>query len=487
MVRAPVVWAVAALVVCLLFAFAYCAYPTPNTDAPGFLVSAINVMRGRGLVNSFYPRLQMIHADPTGLDRHIYYPPGFPLLLAALMPSPTPRAAFLVIALLRAASVGLAAVLLVRLARAAAPRRDLTALVSLALVALATNWLPTLGRPESAATLLLLAGALAAWRMEGGPLALVLGLVLGLMAAVQPFAAVEAGLVALLLLAVREPPRRALALALAAGALAVATFAALLAASPHGLVETIAGMARAYPHTPWSAPPGRDWWRPWVLWPRSTFYGPLFLAGIACGVHLLVRNRARVGAPWLVALAAAGLGACLYHGSLTHRSLRNYNALVLSPLAVGLLVAWVARRPEGPRGRLEHAGALACLAAAATGFVGQAAFLPWFLAHARTLDEARAEWRRAAPPQGRVSLVGNLWALTEDYDRLETTPATDLADPARTHPVLLIGQRREHGGRPPALPGFVLVRDFFNPALAEPGLHRYFVPEDYSFAVYVRR
>jgi hypothetical protein len=55
------------------------------------------------------------------------------------------------------------------------------------------------------------------------------------------------------------------------------------------------------------------------------------------------------------------------------------------------------------------------------------------------------------------------------------------------HPVLLIGQRREHGGRPPALPGFALARDLFNPALAEPGLHRYFVPEDYSFAVYVRQ
>ena len=73
----------------LLTAFAFHAYPVPSTDAPSFLVSAINYARGRGLVNPFYP--QIAFGDPTGLHRHVYYPPAFPLVVAALMPRPTPR------------------------------------------------------------------------------------------------------------------------------------------------------------------------------------------------------------------------------------------------------------------------------------------------------------------------------------------------------------------------------------------------------------
>jgi hypothetical protein len=404
------------------------------------------------------------------------------------MPSATPRGAFLAVSALRAASVALAAWGLCLLAARLDPSREsrLTLLAALALCGMATHWLPTLGRPEALGTLLVLLAALAALKLEGRGLVAALGVILGAAAATQPMGGLQLALVVVLYFAASRPPRRALADSAAAGALAVLLFAAILAASPHGLGETLAGMARSYPHTPWSAPPGSSWWRPWMLARRSTFYGLLLIATVACGTHLLVRYRARLRSPSLFAAAALLLAACFYHGSFTHKSLRHYNALMLGPLFFGILLAWAALVPRAGA-RWARAAVLAGVAATAVGFLGHLAFFPWFLRHARPLDEARAEWSRVDEgSRAPVSMIGNLWVLTEDYDRLAIAPVTALEDPRRLRPVLLLGQRPEHAGRAPAVPGFALVRDLFNPALAGGGPRRFFVAEDYSFAVYGR-
>jgi hypothetical protein len=83
--------------------FAWTGYPPPGSDAPGFLVSAINLARGHGFVNQLYPQAAL--ADPSGGRRHIYNAPLFPLVLAGLMPFPTPQGAFLVVAALHGASL----------------------------------------------------------------------------------------------------------------------------------------------------------------------------------------------------------------------------------------------------------------------------------------------------------------------------------------------------------------------------------------------
>lgn len=487
MIRRGVVWAVALAVGAVLLAFAYHAYPTPNSDAPSFLVSAINFSLGRGLVNPFYP--QIAFGDPTGANRHVYYPPLFPLVLSALMPAPTPRAAFVAVALLRVASLALAAVLLCRIAGSNADDRgprDLTWPAVFALCGMATNWLPTLGRPEALGTLLVLLAALAVWRLRGWWLTAALGALLGATAATQPMGGVELGLVVLLYFAFTRRPASAVGHAAVVALLGGAVFLGLLAAGPHGARETLAGMARSYPHTPWSAPPGAEWWKPWLLLRRSTFYGPLLLASLFCGAHLLRLHRERLRAPALFAAGVLALGACFYLGSLTHKSLRHYNALMLSPLFFGLALAWLAHvQTTSPGRRVARAAVVACLAATTLGFLGHVVWFPWFLRHGRGLEHARAEWRRTPlPPGARVGMLGNLWALTEDYDRLRVTPVTDLADPRHRPQVLLLGQRHEHGGRAPVLPGFTIASDRFNPAL-DGGAHRYFVAEDYSFAVYL--
>lgn len=483
-----VVWTVAAALAAVLAAFAWQGYPAPNTDAPSFLVSALNLARGRGLVNPYYA--QIAFADPTGAHRHVYSPPAFPLAVRVLLPSATARGAFLAVGLLRAASVMLAALLLRRVgARAAAATgRDVTALVAVSLCALATNWLPTLGRPEALATLLVILAALAALHLKGWRLVAALGALLGLTAAAQPLGGFELGLLMCLWIAASQPPALAGRQFAVTALVGLAVFAAFLAATPYGLTETVLGMARAYPHTPWASPPGEGWWKPWLTFPRSTFYGPFFILAAACGAHLMARNARRPRSLPLMATAAVGLAAAVYHGSLTHHSLRNYNALLLSPVAAAVVVAWVAGLARERRWRWAHPVGLACVAAAALGFVAHVAFFPWYLRHAHGLEEARARWQMAPVPRdAHASMVGNLWALSEEYDRLEITPPTDVSTPARLEPILLLGQRPEHGGQPPRVAGFDLVLDWFNRELARPGLHRYVVREDYSFAVYVKR
>ena len=49
----------------------------------------------------------------------------------------------------------------------------------------------------------------------------------------------------------------------------------------------------------------------------------------------------------------------------------------------------------------------------------------------------------------------------------------------------MLRQRPEHRGTPPPLSEFVLIHDGFNRAwTGRPALLRYFLEEDYSFAVY---
>jgi hypothetical protein len=484
------VWTAAAGIALALVLFALHAYPTPGTDAPSFLCTAIDYRLGRGLVNPFYP--QMAFADPTGAHRHVFYPPLFPLAVAALMRRAAPADAFLATALLRAASVLLSALLLLRVARTkeGGLSASTAALVALALCGLATNWLPTLGRPEALATLLVIVAALGAMRLRGAALVVFLGIVTGLAGATQPFGAVEMVAAIGLGWSIREPARVALGRTAAVGAIALAIFAVVLALSPHGLSETLLGMARAYPHTPWAAPPGEEWWKPWLTARRSTFYGPLLVVAVLCGAHLLARAggaRARLA----FAAFALALAVCLYHGSLTHHSRRNYNALLLSPMLFALVVRWFAASRawiDMRWTRPARAACLACVLLTAAGFLGHLAAFPWFVARGRGLEEARAEWRSVPLPAGApIVLMGNLWPLSEDYGRLELLSATALGEAMRRRPVpvLALGQRPEHRGVPPPLAGFVLLRDAFNRRWHPPPVLGYFLEEDYSFAVYV--
>src|SRR5262245_45285038 len=72
------------------------------TDAVGFVPAGIFFRQGAGLINPGYEATSL---DPLKQGRLITYPPLFPWVVGALMPTTEPSAAFVVIAGLRALSL----------------------------------------------------------------------------------------------------------------------------------------------------------------------------------------------------------------------------------------------------------------------------------------------------------------------------------------------------------------------------------------------
>ena len=62
-------WIVALLLSLALVGFAWTGYPPPSTDAPAFVVSAINWKLGRGLVNPLYSQVRL--ADPAAVAAQV--------------------------------------------------------------------------------------------------------------------------------------------------------------------------------------------------------------------------------------------------------------------------------------------------------------------------------------------------------------------------------------------------------------------------------
>lgn len=482
-------WLVALLLAVALAGFAWTGYPPPSTDAPGFLVSAINVALGKGLVNPLYPLATL--ADPSGQSRHIYHAPLFPLVLATLMPWPTPQGAFLAIALLRAASLLLSVCFFSKLLSAggAAWRWPEAGFAAASLCGLATHWVPTVGRAEALGTLWVLLAALAPFYLAGATLLLALGTLAGTLAATHPIGGVELVVAAGLYLAARLDTRRWVGAWLAIVFAALVVFTGLLAVSPYGLRESIDGMIRASPFTPWLVPPELGGWRAWISDRRTTLYGPFVLLSLACGTRLLMRDVRRRGSPAGFALCMALFLACFYVGSLTFRSLRNYNLLVMAPILFGLVLAWrcgSATRPPTPARSAAQVVAFGLVLATGAGFFGRLVALPVFLKDYRTLAQARDAWHRLEQQtDARVAIVGNLWVLSEDYARMQLAPFGSEGRLARQRLLLVLAQREEHAGRAPEIPGYRKVADFFNPRRAlRRGLLGLFLEDDYAFAVY---
>ena len=259
--------------------------------------------------------------------------------------------------------------------------------------------------------------------------------------------------------------------------------------SPHGLGETLAGMARSYPHTPVDGAAG-----PGLVEALGDGAAEHVLRAAAAGERRLraAPSCARAGRRALPPAVRGGGGAAGRRASTTARSRTSRCATttrwLLAPLFFGVIVAWVALSPPGRAAAWARAAATACVAATTAGFLGHARHLPLVPAprpgarrRARGLV-ARCRCARTT----RCAMIGNLWALARGL-----RPAGDHAgDRARrrrdARPVLLLGQRPEHRGRcagPGRLRAACATRS--TPRWPGDGWRRYFVREDYSFAVYV--
>ena len=212
---------------------------------------------------------------------------------------------------------------------------------------------------------------------------------------------------------------------------------------------------------------------------------PALTARVFCGAHLLGGAARSARGPR--SGPSAGAGRHLY--TVRSPSLRrNYNALLLGPAGLrnrGLLVRVLAHLGPRPAARLGRARCLACVLGTPPA--------SWPSRGLPVVRVTAAAWRpRARPggpsPSGRraggadgepVAVVGGLRADGALRRPRWATPCAAGPGPS---------SRWDRGRAPrvaPPLPGFDLIHDGFNREWpSRPPLLRYFLEEDYSFAVY---
>jgi hypothetical protein len=175
----------------LRLAFGLASFPPPLSDAVFHIPPALSHEAGTGLANPLWDLTATF--DTTGQSRFLQYPPLFALTLSALMWEATPRAAFVVIALMDAASLALCGLVFFRLLCLQEERfRWLTAAIAVAgLAGLTTRFAYHHdGRPEALGTVFVVAASAVAMRTSTRLLWLALGVFLGLLGATHPVGAI---------------------------------------------------------------------------------------------------------------------------------------------------------------------------------------------------------------------------------------------------------------------------------------------------------
>lgn len=459
------------------------AYPVPAGDSQAFLPPALLLEAGEGLRNPVSGLTRQI--DPAGGDRYLQYPPLFQLVLTGLMTEPSPRAAFLALAVLGALDLLLAFLLFQRAVAPAARRHPWAAPLAVTAATAATATLllgQQTGRPEGLATLWVLLGAHAF--LSRGPSAWPLhGLLLGLLGATHPAGGFLAGLLlAAATLASRPRLGDALRWLAGAAALALVLFALLLHLGPWGLAETLAGIVR---HAD-LALAGRDSTESlrtyWITNAGATFFALPYLLLLASLTALLVRRRREVHP--LLLPAALLLGGAAWTLSLRAPELA-YNLQLFAPLvfAGNLRAAF----DGAPRRRLLQGAATGVHALAAAGYARSLVLFFFFLSAGVPLDEARRDFARIArSAQPPVAVTSSLWVLSEDYADLRALP---FGTPAERIPGSLFVVQQSYSGlrEPPAVPGFHLTEErFVRRSCRLFGIEIARTVPGYGFAVYAR-
>lgn len=436
--------------------FGYYVYPVPSGDSQSFLPTALTLDAGLGLRNpvSRFSR----DLDPTGQGRYVQYPPLFPWSVALLMPAPTPRAAFLAVALLSVLDLVLAAWLFWR-AAGISGRRAASAVWA---VAAATLGIATLllgqqnGRPEPLATLWVLLAAHALLTLRPALSWLPCGVLLGLTGATHPMAGVILGLLLATFLSVRLPVSAALQTIGSLLALSLLVFSAVLALSPPGLGETLDGIRRHADLTIVERHSGERLSTYWITHPGATFYALPFLLLLPAGWQGLRAWRSAVRSPLLCGLCLVVLAVVVW-GSSGRSPEHVYNLHLFAPLVFAANLGWAgtSARPS-TRALVPAVHALTAL-----GYLRAVVLFGFFLPHGVSLETARADFARIAPlARGPVSVTPSLWVLSDDLERLRTVPAHTPAESLEGD--LLILQQNYSGlSTPPDLPGLRLIENHF--------------------------
>ncbi|MCC6546476.1 hypothetical protein IT570_04845 [Candidatus Sumerlaeota bacterium] len=474
-------FSVTALLVAILFLFAWHAYPPPNGDSLAFIPAAISYARGDGLISPVWK--YAVTLDPTGAHRFLNHGPYYPIVVGALMPKADVYGALFAIRLIDSVVLLLGACVgRLFLVRLGAWNWKGCLLVILTLGGICTHLVWSL-RPERLALLCYILVAMIWLFWKGSTLvALLASAALHAFAGtVHPLAALMLAPVVLAYFSVRWRCAELLRhLSIHAGA-TLATFLLLMHLSPHGLADSLAGQRTMTQVLVVEGRTAQAWefLFHFVTDPRKALFGVVIVGGCVCGVIQYGRHRRAIASPAGFHTAIAFLLLIVYYFILRKPS-TVYNFVPFYPVLVALILWWFAQT-----NRWWVAAFL--LASNVVSFARWLVLFPFFLQGGVTLEDARARFESlAAEVPGTIGGTNIVWTFTEHYDRLFDYPSNVQAIQAtEDHSYLVIQQFAYGGMNPEPIAHHALMESrFHSHSVRLLGINLGNRMPDYAFAIY---
>jgi|GEM_PF-4985945 len=454
-------------------------FPLLGADARVFLPQALAYAQSGELVNHVWRPAASL--DPTGGQRMVYHGFLYPMIIGSLIGRPSGENLAILLATIQTlAALALPLLLLDLRRRLGAPLTAGAWLWALAFgIAGAVYSYGSPGRPEPLVALLIMVAVVAGWRLPVRWRVRGAGLLLGVIAALDPLVGVLAALATLGVSAWVMPLRGFLAAAVIAGGYAMACFAFLIALIyPYPWEDWVLGTLRMGKVAMVNSQTSGSL----VLWMTNStnWMLPVALTAIGAGAAWLARGRAPkspivFGAIMLLALAAIARFTIMQHWA-------TYNLAPFMPIGMiaPYLAVTAARSPLTLRLALA-----ACLLVIAAGPLRDLAMRGMWIDDGVSLRQATSKLAEfsAKHPEGRIVIAESLFSVVPNSGHSEFFRG----DPPPSATFVVIPQAFEKHFTPPTIPGFSLLENHFQKSTpAVFGVALAFDQKGCGFAIYQR-
>ncbi|MDO8515762.1 MAG: hypothetical protein Q7S28_00770, partial [bacterium] len=408
----------------LTFAFGYTGYSLNGyLDSMGTMPAAVSFAIGHGFKDQLMD-LRSSWGDPTGQERYLWFPPFFSLVISAFVsPSislPPSQQALLGAGILSALAILLAALVFYKIATLHGKKFnffDAFLACAFLIIMLRSMW-SFLARPEGLEIIFLAAGFLMTlYALRERSLIAGFAVVLGLMVVTHPFGALFFGCFAGLALSFFYEWRRSIAYGIAVCLLGAVAFVIFMQASPYGIAETWAGIAEHNAHemqriNSHGFPMG-------FLKSKYAIMGGMMIVLMAafCAyyreqIKTVLRH---IKAPLLFAFFAVLIvGLTVYFVVVGHKT---YYALLPAFFMFSIAIYFFVHIASVPA--IKYTMLIFAMLFAALSLKPIFAF-PAYIENGLMIAEAREIYAPIAAryPEKEIYIEGNLWALSEDYERM---------------------------------------------------------------------
>lgn len=388
-------------------------------DASFFIPPAISWADGNGLINPLTDT-RTSWGDSTGGDRYLYFPPLLQLVVGTLISpsfsSALPQQAMTVMGLVAAMAVVLAGIFFFRIATSGGV--SLTgyamALIAASLCIILRSMWNNMARPENLEAVLLLVVCLvvlAAHRER--TIVVTCGIVLGLMPAIHPFGAMFSPILAGLYVSFRYQWRQALVKLGTMAGIACVVYLLVMQFSPYSIGETLQGVSR---HADLEV--AKIELRNALAFLKSPYALSYAVVGAflaLAAIRLFARIRGDVRSLPLFLLFAVALAGLMI--KMVFMGTKTYYATLFSLIVFAFIIRYLAQTVLP---RWSRYAALAFLLFFALISLKTVFAFPTYLERGISIAEAREKFSLilAQYPDEEVFVGGNLWVLSEEYQRM---------------------------------------------------------------------